>query len=349
MNKKHSQEFAFIKKFLKSRKKNQLPKGVIGIGDDTALIPSQFFGKKNLLITTDSLTEGHHFRTDWCNGKDIAVKLVEMNASDILTKGGIPEFALLNMQIPRNDFQSKFINQFQKKIRDHLLKRKIHLIGGDTTSGNALTFTLTMLGRTKVFIPRKSKIPIKKGDKLFLAGDPGISEFGLRFLKQKDSLNSLQSEDIKNNSKIKKYCRPKAFWKWKKIFHHKAIKASIDQSDSFHETLTILSDENQAHFHLDLSFIRTIQNLSDLKTDERISVVLNGGEDFCILFIIDPQKMNSSFLRHIDKYQYKEIGYVKSIHKSGISYYLDDTWINPKNYLNPYLHFPPSSKELDGE
>lgn len=332
MNKNHSNEFAFIQKFLHSNYK--IPDNVIGIGDDTALLPAKLFKKKDLIITSDSMSDNIHFRRDWCSGDDIAFKLIEMNASDIIAKGGTPEYALLSMQIPNNLFHSDFIERFQKRFKKHLRKKQIHLIGGDTTSGDSLDLTVTMLGRTKKFIPRKSKKALKVNDKLYITGIPGQSEAGLRLLSK-----NLTGD--KNNKKflIKKYCRPRACWNFKNVSKHKAIRSSIDQSDSLHESLKILSDENNIEIKVDLSFIDHIEHFHKVKDDEKLSIALSGGEDFNILFFADRKRIDRKFLKQINKHDYFEIGYVKKSGNAAIEYLYNGQIINPADYLQSYKHF----------
>ncbi len=55
-----------------------------------------YFLAPDRLVTTDSLAEGTHFRNDWSTPEDLAWKLVEVNVSDIISSGGIPDLAFLN-------------------------------------------------------------------------------------------------------------------------------------------------------------------------------------------------------------------------------------------------------------
>ena len=47
-----------------------------------------FFDGK-YLITTDTISEGTHFKHEWSSAADIACKLVEVNVSDIASSGGL--------------------------------------------------------------------------------------------------------------------------------------------------------------------------------------------------------------------------------------------------------------------
>lgn len=49
------------------------------------------------LYSTDSLVEGTHFLHEWSSPKDIAIKLIETNISDIISSGGYPDFCFLNL------------------------------------------------------------------------------------------------------------------------------------------------------------------------------------------------------------------------------------------------------------
>src|SRR5512139_182633 len=71
---------------------------LLGPGDDAAAVRPR--RGANLLLTTDLLAEGVHFRRSWATPADLGWKLAAVNASDIAAMGGKPLWALLSVALP---------------------------------------------------------------------------------------------------------------------------------------------------------------------------------------------------------------------------------------------------------
>jgi len=69
----------------------------VGIGDDAAVVRC---GGRRLLLTTDSLVEGVHFRWIWDGPEGHGRRAFAVNASDVAAMGGRPLFVLLSLGVP---------------------------------------------------------------------------------------------------------------------------------------------------------------------------------------------------------------------------------------------------------
>src|SRR5215212_6020215 len=67
----------------------------LGIGDDAAVWqPSP---GEHVVVTTDSLVEGVHFRRDWTDWESLGHKALAVNVSDLAAMGAIPKLAVISL------------------------------------------------------------------------------------------------------------------------------------------------------------------------------------------------------------------------------------------------------------
>ncbi len=145
--------------------------GADALRDDVAEIAP------GLIATKDAIVEGVHFLPDDPIGT-VAQKLVRVNVSDIIAKGGKPDAALLALVWPKGRDKAQ-IAEFARVLGNDLAKWGAHLVGGDTTSTDGpLTLTLTLLGRVDKLGPvRRSGAWV--GDDVWVTGTIGDGMLGL--------------------------------------------------------------------------------------------------------------------------------------------------------------------------
>jgi thiamine-monophosphate kinase len=119
-------EFQIIRRFFTSRARS----AVLGVGDDAAIVRAR--RGIDLVVTTDLLVGGRHFRRD-ADPRHIGHKALAVNLSDIAAMGGKPRWATLALAIPAADARwlAAFSRGFMRLARRH----GVDLIGGDTTRG----------------------------------------------------------------------------------------------------------------------------------------------------------------------------------------------------------------------
>ena len=93
-------EFTVIDRLVAGRR---LPDSVlIGPGDDAALVSVP---DGRVVVSTDMLVEGRHFRLDWSSPHDVGRKAIAQNAADIEAMGARPRRARQQRWQPRPDLQ----------------------------------------------------------------------------------------------------------------------------------------------------------------------------------------------------------------------------------------------------
>ncbi|OGQ04502.1 MAG: hypothetical protein A2W61_07510 [Deltaproteobacteria bacterium RIFCSPLOWO2_01_44_7] len=145
----------------------------IGIGDDCSVIRA---GKKDILISCDSLVEDIHFKRKWASWDVWGAKIAAAALSDIAAKGGKPCYAWVNLSIPKN-VSAKQTQTFYNGLLKILKKFKTTIAGGNITkSPKGFSAILTVWGEIasgKAMLRDKAK----GGDTVYVSGVLGKNDF----------------------------------------------------------------------------------------------------------------------------------------------------------------------------
>ncbi len=153
----------------------------LAIGDDAAAV--ELPGGDLLLITTDLLMEGVHFRLDWGAPDALGWKGLAQNLSDIAAMGGAPTHAVVALAVPPGWPTADAVALYQG-IAELAKKAGVDIVGGDTIrSAGPLTLSFTVLGRVAAheLLTRSGARP---GDALYVTGALGMAAAGLRILER---------------------------------------------------------------------------------------------------------------------------------------------------------------------
>lgn len=130
-----------------------------GIGDDCAVL--RYNDKWDLLATCDTLSENTHFLKG-TKPELLAHKLMAVNLSDIASMAGIPLWGILSLGAPKTA-SAAFLTRFMTALGKEAEHYKLSIVGGDTVRCDALTLTLTLIGKVE-----RGKALLRSGAK---AGD----------------------------------------------------------------------------------------------------------------------------------------------------------------------------------
>jgi thiamine-monophosphate kinase len=144
----------------------------MGIGDDCALVRPG--GNGDVLVTTDMLMDGRHFRLDQDGAEAIGTKCLGVNLSDIAAMAGTPLAAFVAVALPRAD-ASSIADGLIAGMRPMAERFGVALAGGDTNAWDGpLVVCVTILGRAEPPGP-VTRSGARIGDAVFVTGPLGGS------------------------------------------------------------------------------------------------------------------------------------------------------------------------------
>ena len=155
----------------------KVPEGILGIGDDCAVIPQQ--SGMETLVTTDMLIEGTHFLLEDIDPYSLGWKAAAVNLSDIAGMGGKPVGTFLSSALPKG-LEEGFIQEFFRGYKEISDMFGCPLLGGDTTaSPDKYCINVTVLGTCAAGQSRK-RSAAQPGDLVCVTGPLGDSAAGLK-------------------------------------------------------------------------------------------------------------------------------------------------------------------------
>lgn len=267
---------------------------VAGIGDDAAIInPSP---DKSLIISTDTLREGIHFKKNYFSPYDIGWKAVAVSVSDIAAMGGVPRFLLLSIAVPKKIIV-KDIDGLLYGVEDIVRRYNLALIGGNISrSKNGITLDTTLIGELSKGTGR-FRSGASVGDLIYVTGIVGNSAIGFSLLK---SSSVYLTPPLSTSPFISAHLRPlPKVNEGIMLTKNKLATAMIDISDGLLADLFHVCEQSNvgANIYRDLIPLPDVPiKLKKRLAKEPLFYALYGGEDYELLFTVkkkDKEKLAS--------------------------------------------------------
>lgn len=277
------------------------PETIKGIGDDAAVLD---YKDKQIVVTTDLLTEGVHFNLIYFPLKHLGYKAAIVNFSDILAMNAIPRQITVSLAISQK-FSLQAIEQLYSGITLACEKYKVDLIGGDTTSSmTGLTISITAIGEADSadIVYRNSA---RKNDLVFVSGDLGGAYMGLQLLERENQIFAknpeIQPQFEGHDYILERQLKPEARKDIIRLFKEHSVKPTsmIDISDGLSSEILHICSQSNVGCKIYEDKIPVNEETSamaeELNMDTTICA-LSGGEDYELLFtlsMIDYEKIKS--------------------------------------------------------
>ncbi len=169
-------EFALIAELV--RDLPQSDEVLLGPGDDGAVLDVG----GSVVVSTDVLVEGVHFRRDWSGPADVGRKAVAVNVADVEAMGARPQGVVVGLCAP-GDTEVRWVLDLAGGLRAECVSAGVNLLGGDTTRAKEVTLSVTALGTLDGRAPVR-RSGARPGDVLAYAGRLGWAAAGLLVLSR---------------------------------------------------------------------------------------------------------------------------------------------------------------------
>lgn len=169
-------EFGLIAAFTRGLQ----PSGAVsvGVGDDGAV----FRIAGEVVVSTDLLVEGVHFRCDWSSAEQVGRKAVAVNVADLEAMGARPVAMVVALGLPAR-LGADWALEFSRGVRVEADRAGIALVGGDTTAARDATVCVTVMGETAGRDPVLRSGAVR-GDVVAVRGRLGWAAAGLALLER---------------------------------------------------------------------------------------------------------------------------------------------------------------------
>lgn len=290
-------EFGLIKRFSKQFIKN-LPEGIIGIGDDCAII--YLNEKEALLVTTDMLIEDRHFLLNKITPNDLGQKSLAVNLSDIAAMGGKPHSAYLSIGIP-SKMKVEWMDLFFTGINDLCLQTGTYFLGGDTTkSPDRLVINFGVIGTIDPLKIKKRSTAIP-GDIICINDVVGDSGGGLLILLDEKPLDRYSSYLVKRHN-----CPRAHIEEGKWLAQKEEINAMIDVSDGIESDIHRIMESSGVGAEIEINKIPLSEELSNISEKYNWNVQeigLSGGEDYCLMFTVPENYIDRITIQYVQEFK----------------------------------------------
>ncbi|MDQ5855221.1 MAG: thiamine-phosphate kinase [Actinomycetota bacterium] len=170
-------EFGLIARLTSAR--DLPPATLLGPGDDAAVLSA---ADGRVVVSTDVLVEGVHFRLDWSTPHQVGRKAVAANLADIVAMGAVPTGLVVGLALPGRTPVST-VDDLADGMWEESSQAGVGIVGGDVVNAAELVVSVTALGDLQGRAPI-TRAGAQVGDVLGLCGRLGWSAAGLAVLRR---------------------------------------------------------------------------------------------------------------------------------------------------------------------
>ncbi len=243
----------------------------VGPGDDAAVLRTP---KGHVVVSTDLLVEGRHFRREWATAEDVGHKAAAANLSDVNAMGGAAHSLTVGLAAPA-DLPVQWVLDLVDGIAAEAEQVGANIVGGDLTTASEVVVAITVLGTCEVAPVLRSGA--QPGDVVALAGRQGWAAAGLAVLGR-----GFRSP----RALVQAYQRPEPPYAAGAAAAHAGATAMIDVSDGLVADAGHIATDSGVAIDIERAAFELADPMravgSALGVDP-VRFILGGGDDHAIL------------------------------------------------------------------
>ncbi len=257
-----------------------------GIGDDAAVFRTAG-ARQQWVVATDMLVEDVDFRRGWMRADEIGHKSLAVNLSDLAAMGASPRFCTVALALPPGITQ-RWVMRFLQGLTVLGKRHGVELIGGDlSASRSGVCISITVLG-----VASDLSLLYRSGgrpeDILCVTGILGRAAAGLRLLLS----GTVRSRKPWERLALAAQRTPEprcstGVW----LARSGLVSCMMDLSDGLSVDLPRLCRASRTGAEVHAWCLPSFHECA-VRGWDPLSVALNGGEDFELLFAVRPRSMS---------------------------------------------------------
>lgn len=244
---------------------------LIGPGDDAAVLRVK---TGHVVVSTDLMVEGRHFRRDWASAEDVGHRAAAQNLSDINAMGGRATSLTVGLAAPP-DLPVQWALDFARGFADECSLVGASVVGGDLTRADQVVVAVTVLGACTVApVVRSGARP---GDVLALVGRQGWAAGGLAVLGR-----GFRSPRVL----VEAYRRPEPPYDAGVVAAEAGATSMIDVSDGLLAEARHLADDSKVAIDVHRAAFTVPEPLTAVGAAlgaDPLGFILGGGDDHSLL------------------------------------------------------------------
>lgn len=292
---------------------------IAGIGDDAAVFRGS--AGKETVITADLLVEDVDFRRTTTPPYLLGHKALAVSLSDIAAMGARPLWSLISIGVPEDVWQTDFVERLYDGLLNLANRYGVQLIGGDTSRTNENIVIDSIVSGECAAGTAVMRSGAKPADQIFVTGSLGAAAAGLRLIERGAHLaeQNLADEDSQKLDHILlRQLRPEPRVGWGIVLGEERLAtAMIDLSDGLSSDLNRLCTAGSVGALIDsasLPIDNYVTELCGRRALDPLQLALHGGEDFELLFTVNPADV-PRLPRRVDGVEIKRIGEITAAHE----------------------------------